>query len=479
MSRHDWLQPNGPSPSLYVRLQRNLEAAIRSGELKPGSRLPPERQLAGQLQVSRTTVTNAYRELEAKGLVRGFVGRGTYVCAVPEATDVPFAWHGKMSEAAMQLNRPGTILQHHPGDSKLISFALGSAALECFPVEEYRRIEHPMLTRHFSDALGPAALTGQPALRRAIAAEHTVRTEQVLVISGSQQGLDLVARSFVEPGDHVIVEKPGYFVAFRTFLAAGARLVGWDAVRSDMGELEDLILRYRPKFICATPTFQNPTARTLSLSQRQELIELAVRYHIPLIEDEPYRDLYFESPPPHSLHALDECGIVIHLRTYSTALGPGFRLGYIIAPEEVVNLLALAKQRSSSLTGGLEQLVLAEMLGSGALAAHLERLRREHRIRRDAMMAALLQALPRNLLTFSEPNGGLYLWARLAKIINTSELNRLAMREGVAFAPGELFYPEAAETQEMRFCFAGSTVPRILEGAERLKNVIRRALPSP
>jgi DNA-binding transcriptional MocR family regulator len=476
-SLHDWLQQNA-SGALYIRLQSSLEAAIREGALKPGSKLPPERKLAKQLNVSRTTVTTAYRELEAKGLVRGFVGRGTYVCGALESTDVPFSWHGKMSVASLRLSNERVALNCDSVNPGLISFERGSPALECFPVEEYRRIEQPIVSRRSSDALGVGPITGQPALRNAIAKEHSVKAEQVLVVAGSQQGLDLLARSLIDPGDHVVVEKPGYFVAFETFLGAGARLVGWDALRSDMGELEDLILRYRPKFICTTPSFQNPTGRTLSLSQRNELIEVAVRYRTPVIEDEPYRELYFDGPPPRSLRELDERGIVVHLSTFSALLAPGLRVGYIVAPESFVNVLALAKQRTSMFTAGLEQLVLAEMLRSGVLAAHLPRVRQEHRLRRDAMIGALQRTLPQDLLTFSTPAGGVYLWARLFRNLNTSELNNLAIREGIAFAPGELFYPESAGTHEMRLCFAGSPVSMIVEGVARLRNAIHLALSS-
>jgi len=476
MRMSQWLLPSGPSPALYFRLQSNLEEAIRTGKLKPGFKLPPERRLAQQLQVSRTTVTNAYRELEAKGLVRGFVGRGTYVCAVPQPTNVPFAWHGKMSATSLRLSAQCSTLNRYSVDPKLISFALGSPALECFPVEEYRRIEQQILSRRSSDALGLGALTGQPALRKALAREHSVRTEQVLVMAGSQPGLDLLVRSLVEPGEHVIVEKPGYFIAFQTFLAAGARLVEWDALHSDMGELEDLILRYRPKFICATPTFQNPTGRTLTLSQRQDLISLAVRYRIPLIEDDPYRELHFDTPPPASLHELDGRGVVVRLGTFSEVLAPGLRLGYIIAPENMVNLLALAKHRTSCFTAGLEQLVVAEMLGSGIVAEHIAKVRREHRLRRDAMMGALARTFPRGVMTFRTPDGGLYLWARLSRGLKAFDLDQLAMSEGVVFAPGELFYLAEAGTDELRLCFSGAPVARILEGVGRLKNALGRAL---
>jgi DNA-binding transcriptional MocR family regulator len=279
----------------------------------------------------------------------------------------------------------------------------------------------------------------------------------------------LLARCLIDPGDYVIVDQPGYFLGFRTFQAAGARLVGWNAARADVDELEHLILRYRPKFICTTPSFQNPTGRTLSLSQRKDLIQLATRYRIPVIEDEPYRQMYFDAPPPPSLHQLDERGVVIHLSTFSKVLAPGLRLGYIVAPENVVDLLALAKQRSVWLTAGLEQLVVAEMMLSGMVAHHAAQLRREHRIRRDAMVTALRRAFAKMQIGFSVPQGGMFLWCRTSGGATAAELSQRAIAQGVVFTPGELFYPEIAESRELRLCFAGTPVPKIEDGIARLR----------
>jgi len=479
MTETQRMNGGGSSDALYLRLQADLEKAIREGRFVLGSKLPPERELAEQLHVSRTTVTNAYRELEAKGLVRGYVGRGTYVCALPQPSNVPFAWRGKMSKASLRLSAsPSTVVNRLSVDPKLISFALGCPALENFPAEEYQRIERSILCRRSIEAMGLGAVTGQPALRQAIAKEHSARADQVLVVAGSQQGLDLLARCLIDPGDHVIVDSPGYFVAFQTFQAAGARLIGWDALRSDLDELENLILRYKPKFICTTPSFQNPTGRTLSLSQRKDLVQLATRYRIPLIEDDAYRELYFDAPPPPSLRALDDHGVVMHVGTFSKVLAPGLRLGYIIAPENVVELLALTKHRAACFTAGLEQLVVAEMLGSGILAGHAQQLRHEHRIRRDAMIFALRQAFPKTRFNFSAPGGGLYLWCQLSDGLTGVDLNDLAIAQGVVFAPGEFFYPEVGGEREIRLCFTGSTGPKIRDGVERLRNAFVTALGS-
>lgn len=479
MSTNGWLQPNGSSHALYLRLQSNLEAAIRKGDLKPGSRLPAERQLAEELHVSRTTVMNAYRELEARGLVRGYVGRGTYVCAVPEPTNVPFAWRGKMSEASLRLSTvQRSVITADSVDPKLISFALGCPALDKFPGEAYRQIARSILSCRLGEALGVGPVVGQSALRRAIAKAHSVRPDQVLVVAGSQQGLDLLARCLIDPGDRVIVDSPGYFVAFQTFEAAGARLIGWNAIRSDMDELEDMILRYQPKFIYTSPSFHNPTGRTLSLAQRKDLIRLAVRYRVPVIEDEAYRHLHFDSPAPPALRELDDRGVVIHLSTFSKILAPGLRLGYIVAPESVVELLALTKERAACFTAGLEQLVVAEMLESGLLASHVQSLCQEHRIRRNAMVDALHQAFPRTQLNFSVPAGGLYLWCRLSCGPTAVELNQAAITHGVVFTPGDFFYTDRTGEREMRLCFSAITPSRIRDGVECLKNAFQRAVAS-
>jgi DNA-binding transcriptional MocR family regulator len=463
------------SAALYLRLQSDLENSIREGRFALGSKLPPERRLAVKLRVSRTTVTNAYRELEAKGLVRGYVGRGTYVCALPEPANVPFAWRGKMSATSLRLSASQSVAVGRDAvNPKLISFSLGCPALELFPAEEYQRIARSILARQSFDAMGLGSVAGQPVLREAIGREHNVGPEQVMVVAGAQEGIDLLARCLIDPGDHVIVEKPGYFVAFQSFLAVGARLIGWDSARADMDGLESLILRYKPKFICTTATFQNPTSRTLSLSQRKDLIHLATRYRIPLIDDEPYRELYFDSPPPQTLHALDERGVVIHLGTYSKVLAPGLRLGYVVAPENVIELLAIAKHRAASFTPGLEQLVLAELIGSGLLASHLVRLRREHRARRGVMAEALRQAFTKFQLNFSVPSGGLYLWCRLGGEMSGVKLNELAVAQGVVFTPGSFFYPGDGCDRELRLCFAGSNVTKIRDGIERLKKAFNQ-----
>src|SRR4051794_9457348 len=296
--------------ALYRQLCDALAGAIARGDLQAGARLPSERDLAVQLGVSRTTAVNAYRELEARGLVRGHVGRGTFVCTNPGSGDAPFAWRGKISLAAQQELDPAMRSLVRTAGPNTISFAPGTAALECFPLDAFREVTDAILRRNAAAlALGPTE--GQPVLRRALAARSGVRPEQILVIAGAQQGLDLIARCLLDPGDAVAIDRPGYLGAIHAFRAAGARLVGWSIMDGAIDELEDVILRHRPKFLYTNPTYQNPTGHVIPVQTRRDLLELAARYRLPIIEDETYRDLAFAGSPPPALHDLDDQGLVI------------------------------------------------------------------------------------------------------------------------------------------------------------------------
>jgi DNA-binding transcriptional MocR family regulator len=264
------------------------------------------------------------------------------------------------------------------------------------------------------------------------------------------------------------MDRPGYIGALQTFRAAGAHLVGWDVARADPGELEDLIVRYRPKLIYTNPSFQNPSGRVLPLDARRELLDLAARSRLPVIEDEPYRELYFDAPPPPSLRALDRHGVVISLGSFSKTLAPGLRLGWLVAAESIVDQLALVKARSDVFSPTLPQLVMAELLAGRAFDEHLRALRGEHRRRRDALLAALRRHLPPGALSWSTPTGGLYLWGRLQPGLDSARLLPEAAAAGVSFVAGETFYPDGGGRHQLRLCFTAAPPRDLEEGARRL-----------
>jgi DNA-binding transcriptional MocR family regulator len=468
---------------VYRHISRAIERGITGGSLTPGARLPAERELARALIVSRATVVNAYRDLESRGLVRGYVGRGTFVSAAPDTSGAPFAWRGKVAAAALRAG--DSLIRDLVGgstDPALMSVAAGVPALECFPDQAFRRSLDRVLQREGRAVWGHGETEGHPALRDAIARRFGGRTENVLVLAGAQQGLDLLARCLIDPGDTVVVDRPGYLGAIHTFRAAGARLIGWDVMRHDLDELEDQLVRYRPKLVYTNPTFQNPTGWTMSTKLRREFLGLAARYRVPIIEDDTYRELYLGNPPPPSLHSLDTQSIVIHLNSFSKVLAPGLRLGWLFAAQPIVDQLALIKQRADMHLQNLTQLVVKELLDDGTFEAHVGQIRLEHRRRRDAVAASLRRHDVDSLLQWGSPDGGLYFWCRLRPRLHAAAVLKRALAESVAFVHGQTFYVDHAGERELRLCFSSIPAPRADDVARRLVRAIitvrREASPS-
>jgi DNA-binding transcriptional MocR family regulator len=462
---------------LYRRLVELVERGLAAGTITAGAQLPPERDLARALKVSRTTVVNAYRELEAKGLVRGYVGRGTFVSARPDPGSAPFAWRGKVSAAALQSN-DATVrdLVRAAGDPRVISFAAGQPALDRFPAAAFQHAVNRLISHEPMVVWKNGPTEGQWRFRDAIATRFGGPPENILVIAGAQQGLDLLVRCLVDPGDSVIIERPGYLGAVHSFRSAGARVVGWDIRRADLDELEELLLRYRPKLMYLNPTHQNPTGLTMPLRARRELLDLAERYRVPIVEDDTYRELSMSAAPPPSLYALDEMHtIVIHLNTFSKMLAPGLRLGWIAAVPPIVDQLSLIKQRVDLHPQNLAQLAVAELLDNGVFDRHLETLRGEHRRRRDAMVKALRQHVPAGRLRFAVPEGGLYLWCRLGGNVPARAVQQHALREAMVFVAGEAFYADGGGTQELRVCYTAQPPERAVPAAQCLARSIAAA----
>ena len=458
---------------LYGHLVSLLESAIARGELPSGTRVPPERTLAQQLKISRTTVVSAYRELESRGLLRGYVGRGTFVCAAPEPEGTPFAWRGKIAAAALR-SSDSTLrdVVRNSADARLLSLAAGGPALDRFPNDAFLEAVTHALATDSSAIWGHGPTEGQLALRTAIAERYEVPRESVLILSGAQQGLDLLARCLIDPGDAVIMDRPGYLGAIQSFRAAGAKLIGWDILRADSDELEDLLVRYRPKLIYTNPTFHNPTGVTMPIRMRRELLSLAQRYRLPIVEDATYRDLYFNDVPPPSLRDLDDHNLVIYLNSFSKVMAPGLRLGWIAAAPSIVEQIAIIKQRLDPHTPNLVQMALARLMQQGAFDSHLRGLRTEHAKRSTQMIAAIQRHMPAGSIRFARPTGGLYLWCRLGAGLSATALHERALAAGVTFVPGPAFYPDPAGDSELRLCFTSVLPATAEESIRRLARCI-------
>ncbi len=394
--------------------------------------------------------------------------------------DLPFAQrlNGMETSAIRELFK----LLAKPG---IISFAGGFPDASLFDVEGIRAASEQALSADAAGAvLGYGATEGVPALRQALAAEMqrqgvAVQADELIVTTGSQQALDLVAKCMISPGDRVIVEAPTFLAAISCFKLYGAEVVGApiDAEGVQPDALEALIAEKKPKLIYLIPTFGNPSGATLSLERRLRILQLAAQHQILVIEDDPYGQLYFDAPPPPSLLALSaqvpgSRDWLCYGGSLSKTLAAGLRVGWLLAPAALLAKAVMCKQFSDAHTSNLSQQIAANYLNSGRMEAGLQHARRVYAGR----AAALCQGLQRELgaaVDFSPPQGGLFVWARLTgaggRSTDAAAFARRAVEQLVAFVPGAPFYGQAPDAATFRLSFATASEEKIAEGCARLR----------
>lgn len=456
-------QPKRPGPKrekgdlLLGRVARDLEQQIALGLLLPGDRLPSERVLANQLGISRNTVSAAYLLLENHGVIRRVPNRGAFVSAA-EAQDTPIDWSSKISRQAHLLDEPVLeMLAQSRLPNLRYRLSAGTPALSCFPLAPFRKAVNHVLAKEALMAMAIAPTEGQPRLRRAIAAFENVPPSHILIVAGAQEGIDLLSRCLVAPGDRVIIDRPTYPGAIQALQAAGAQLVEWNTAEWSVGVLERLLIAYQPKFIFTMPTYHNPTARTMDEEQRAKLLGLAARYRVPIIEDDVYSRTRLQGSAPPSLYRMDRHNVVIYLSTFSKVMAPGLRLGWIAAPPHMVKQLSLIKMRSNLFSEGLSQLVLAELLENGVFEDHLSRLREVHGELQKIAVRSLRQHFSNDTLEFTVPRGGLYIWCRWRRPVDMEAVLLRAQEKGASVAPARAFFAAAPDEQCFRICFTAST----------------------
>ncbi len=474
---------------LYRQICERLREAILSGELAEGVRLPTERALASELGVNRTTVMNAYNELASEGLVEGHVGRGTLVRRNHfgydgEHFDNVASWLFGLPAGERELLGPDArLLSDLAAMSEykdIISLAVATPARDLLPAEMLSMIFADGLLNARQSALGYCPVEGLTSLRRGIAARMRKRgvvidAQQILILSGSTQGIGLTGRLLLNPGDEVVVEVPTYLGAIQTFRALGARVIGVptdsDGMRVDL--LEAILVRHRPRLIYTLPTFQNPTGVVMSPERRRRLLLLAKRYQTPILEDDPYGEIYFDGKECQPLKALDTSGQVMYLSTYTKTLAPGLRVAWLAAPEPIIERLSLHKQIFDLNTNALGQWAVSEILRRGLMVEHLTMLRQRYQHKRDLMLEAIRTYWPKDVRV-SSPGGGFHLWCRLPGDMRARALLREAAQEHVAFVTGEPFYADGGGQQYFRVSFAYPEEGHIEEGIRRIGNAMRR-----
>lgn len=362
---------------------------------------------------------------------------------------------------------------------EVISFAGGLPSAEGFPVEDIRQACEYVLDSAAHKALQYSSTEGEPQLRQAIAKLETSRgvetsPEEVQIVSGSQQALDLIARLFLDPNSRILVENPTYMGALMAFKNCAPR---FELLPNDELGLNPAALNEShrgARFAYVMPTFANPTGLTMSEERRSLLAQKAKELDLWLIEDDPYGELWYDKCPPKSLRAWAP-ERTLRLGTLSKVLSPGLRLGYICGPKEVLDKISLLKQTVDLHTSTFTQRIAAHVIESGKLEAHLPKVRELYRRQGTAMLAALKEFMPQGV-TWTKVEGGMFIWVTLPEKIDTAELMRQAVANNVAFVPGAPFYALGGNRNHLRLSFVTVPVPRIREGIERLGKLIASKL---
>jgi 2-aminoadipate transaminase len=485
------LQPESHIP-LYVQLRDQLRALVHTGELRTGDRIPASRELALNLGVHRTTVANAYAELESEGLIQGHVGRGTFICAAPAKQFTPPPRSngngGAMRWEALFADERGEealsrMMPEIPAGT--IAFTGARPPEEFFPVEEVRRCANAVLRAEGRRVLRLGSTDGYEPLKRALIEMlreegMNIRNEQLLITDGCQQAIDLLCKAFLRPGDSVAIENPAYPGAISILSSARVRTLAVNVESNytrtgyagmDLDALETVLMQNRVKFLVVTPDFHNPTGTSLPLAERKRLLEIVGRYQVPVVEDAIYGRVRLRGSALPSLKSLDRAGNVIQIDSFSKIAFPGLRVGWCIGAESVIERLRLVKQSTDLHTEQLAQATLAEFVRRGYLARHNAKMKKVYRSRLEAMEEALEKNMPEGT-SWTRPDGGMSLWVTLPPGFDAAELLIHLRERGVLFVPGRYFYVQNPQPNTLRLGFASIEEKLIARGIETLGELL-------
>lgn len=490
----------GSGTPLYLQIAVAIRSSIESGAIPGGSRLPSSRAIAEELSVQRKTVVQAFSLLREEGWLSAGVGQGTFVRRQLSETKEPlfsggaedprlatnggdpdaggFAWEAVLPSSE-QSNDLWQYWLRDTGAQDAIRFTGATADPAHFPTQDVQSILEEVLRTSGARALdyGPAA--GYLPLREWLA-DRLVRrgidadAERLLIVNGSQQALDLVARLLVREGDRVLVEEPSYSNGFRLLQAHGAEV---DTVRLDAGgieieSLERACEKGRAQMLYAMPLFQNPTGVVLEEDRIEPILSICRRHRVPIVEDHFDAELVYEGEPPVPIAAHDRSGQVILIGSFSKILFPGFRLGWMVVPRPLLGMIQDLKQLTDLSTGLFAQQVMDLYCRRGLLDEHLVRVRAINGKRLRTMLESMEKEFPADV-AWTRPRGGMTVWVQLPSGVDSLALLETVRRSGVEFSPGPLFFPNGGGSGFLRLCCVRETEERIRRGVHILGEAIR------
>lgn len=467
------------SQHLYIQLFEKIRQMIMDGRIKSNEKLPPIRQLADKLGVNNSTIVNAYALLEKEGFVYKKIGSGTFVTSQHEEP---------IKDA---------ILQKHPLDEDLrlmdrgqiqikenmISFASATPTSDLFPVEDFKVLLNEVLDRDKGDAFSYQESQGYYPLRESLVdylEKYNIQTnpQNIQIISGAQQGIDVISKAFVNYRDTIIVESPTYTGAIGTFKSRGAKIVTVPILQDgiDLEILEESIQTHKPKLIYLMPNFQNPTGYSYSREKKLKVIELADKYNVLIVEDDYLSDLSFYSQDNTTLKSLDKNGSIIYIKSFSKIFMPGLRLGFLVIPQRISHQILAAKHTSDISTSGLNQRVFDLYLRKGIWKKHIKYMEQIYKERFDVMKSCLDKYMGDKGLEYIVPQGGLNFWFALPKGYSSNQLYLEAAKNNILILPGSIFFTSQNESRFFRLSIA-SVYPKDIEiGIKNLASVIGKFL---
>lgn len=479
------------SEPLYLQLARALRSRVEEGRIQDGAKLPSTRIAAAFLGLHRSTVIEAYHQLQKEGLLRSGVGAGTFLrrpapSRPPRASGRPAGFlapaAGFWSHRGLEFPRPETTRPTSPMPAGAIRLTSPTADPESFPVSEFRDALDSILDREGPACLDYGAPDGYGPLREIIAdrlARQGVHVDaaRVILVNGSQQGLELLMRLLIPRSRTLLVEEPTYQLALRTARALSLPIRGipLDAEGLRIDVLETVLDEVDPGMLYTMPIFQNPTGLTLSPARRAALLHLAAARGLPVVEDHFDAELDYRGDAPPPLLAEGDPPNVILLGTFSKILFPGLRIGWIVVPEALVGPLSELKVCADLSSGLLTQMAVTEFCRRGALDTHLRRVRDRNRGRVEALLDELERSMPEGT-SWTRPTGGMTVWLKLPPTLDSDRIAEEAQRRGVVVNPGTAFYPNGGGRDGLRISYIREDESRIREGVRILGSVIRDSL---
>ncbi|MFD0772047.1 PLP-dependent aminotransferase family protein [Bacillus sp. CGMCC 1.60114] len=474
-----WKLDSDSKIPIYQQVVDYIERRIMYGELPPGSFLPSERKLAEQLQVNRSTITTAYNELRAMGIVESTTGKGTRVSTHMWGVSPKFTpnWRGFIEGGTFLPNLPllRYIREQVQQNENIIDFANGELGCDLFPHQQLQTILHEQpLTR----SLSYDHPQGYLPLRKIVAKymkEHLQidATEQsIMITSGAQQALHLIVQCLLNPGDAVAFESPSHCYSLPLFQSAGIRIfplpVDEHGIHPD--DVHELYRKHRIKMIFLNPNYQNPTGTLLHPKRRETLLSLCADLRIPIVEDDPSSLLTLENKEQacSTLKSIDTNGTVIYVHSLSKMIAPGLRIGWLVAPQSVVERLSDARHQMELGLSIFPQWLMQQFFETVPFETHLQKLRYELLQKRNVLASALQHSLHEEL-SFSMPTGGIYIWGKLKHPVQEKQLIMQSLKQQVAFMPGSIF---GAKDGYIRLSYGKVDINHITEGVSRLQKAI-------